>query len=223
MIPNMRNKKRFYHLLLLTLSFTFSLLEYDKYFFERSEQGLVEKLQSLILLFCITIILLNYKVLAKKINKRIINIKLLILSFVLYEEVSFTTANQFVFLSKINDQSLLNIHNLYFFKNYFELSNQFISISISYFNIVLFTIILIYGFGSYISFFKPIKFLLLSSDFSYISAILFINYLITIILRSFGYLDDQLILHIEFYELILYLTTLFDSIIKLNEVKRNLK
>tara|TARA_B100000902_G_C27198181_1_gene857581 strand:- start:124 stop:813 length:690 start_codon:yes stop_codon:yes gene_type:complete len=192
------------------------------------EYSFLEFFQVFILIIGL-IINLNYrKLILKFTRKSEYFLKVFIFFFIIYEELSFLTYNKFPFLDQFNHQSEINLHNLHIFRVQI-LENIYIPLLNYEFTLilpVLFMVIafFVFGYGSRLPFFSKYPFLFLEHKFSHLSFVYFINIVITsLMVNKFNILninDGGALFHSEYIELFIYIIILFDSIFKINKMKK---
>ena len=192
----------------------------------RNEFAFVEGLQLFLLLTCL-FLNFKYRALNKKFIKNwILSTKILIIIFIIYEEVSFLTTNSFDFLSSINKQSELNLHNS---RILVSTLIKFTPIGQDQIHLELYTpiitiILLFVGFGSYIPYLKKLRFLFLEKKYSIYTLIFPLNLIFSYFLRSLNIIQGnniRLINETELIELLLYIVLLFDVFKKITLIKIN--
>ena len=206
-----------YNLFLVSLLIFFIIIN-SKFDYLRGEWGLLETTQLVFLTLGVVLNLKYKKSLSKIYGFQIVNLKILLFSFLIYEEISSITINMFDFLGSINNQSELNIHNANI------LTKPLISFDIlnnDTINIIPLTILtlfplLIIGFGSHIKFLERFKYFFLENRFSIYVLIYPLNLLISYLLRPFISLQNGFIMDQEFIELFIYILLFLDNNIKVN-------
>ena len=188
------------------------------------ENSIIEISQVFIL---ISTLIINFKskiVFLKNNNKFAYYLRNLFLIFILYEELSFFSANTFRYLTNYNLQSEINLHNAKFLVN--TIFNNFSLFGFSLFNngitlnkLVYIVLCFIFGYGSFFAFFKRIKLIFLDKRFSIYSFIYFLNHIVSFFVRKFlVYFDFEnsqyIFLNYELVELFIYSIILLDSIYK---------
>ena len=138
------------------------------------EIGLVEFIQISFILYNIYLHLKNRKILSKISKPLFLNIKLFILIFIFYEEISFLSFEKFNFLYKINAQQEFNLHNSNFLRNGILIDNinfpfTDYSFTIYYYGFMMLLISIFIGFASYIHFLKGFRILYLERKYSFYS------------------------------------------------------
>ena len=176
-------------------------------FITNGETGVIEIIQTILLLLNLFYLLKYFNKLKLKINSKFLLIKISLLLILIYEEHSFLTSGLVDFSGEYNIQNELNIHNLKIFTTaIFENLPLFNSISVGPI-LVSFLLVLI-GFGSYLPFSKNIKSLFLDKKFSLFAQIYSLNLFMTRILFM---PDNVFLINTELIELFLYLIFLLDT------------
>ena len=221
----LRKKKSNIHFFLSLLLVIFSFLTYlnntlnFKYFY--GELGIVEITQGIILFL---IILITLKLKSKIINfsnKLFYYTRLSLFSLLFYEEISFLSTNIFTFLIYFNKQSELNLHNSNLLINSILIKMSFLGLSpieINLYLVGIVTILIVFGFGNYLPFFKGNIHLFLDKKLSLYSLIYPLNIVISYALKNL-YGLDKLILDIELVELFMYIIFFIDISIKTKLIK----
>ena len=179
------------------------------------ELNLIELFQVLLIFISIFLLIKQNILIKKEFNKLSFYTKLAFFIILLYEELSFLTYKQFNFLSRINDQSELNLHNLKimtsnsFFENLPYLGKFTVINELSIRLLIYIFISLLIGFGSYFKFLNKFSFFFLTRKFSLFSLAFLINYYGSIFLIKLGLIDFPLMKN-EFLELFFYSLFLVD-------------
>lgn len=213
------------HNLFLVSLIIFFLIINSKFEYLRGEWRLLETIQLLFLTFGLIVNLIYKKSLSKTYGFHVVNLKILLFSFLIYEEISSITINMFDFLGSINNQSELNIHNANILMKpliSFDLLNKD-TINIIPLTILMLGSLLIIGFGSYIKFIERFKYLFLEKRFSIYVLIYPLNLLISYLLRPFISLQNGFLMDQEFIEFFIYLLLFWDNNIKVNISKFSYK
>ena len=155
-----------------------------------------------------------------------------LLTFIIYEELSFLTENKFEFFNAINHQSELSFHNLNILRipiveniSLPSFNYEFtIPIAFVFFSISLFFM----GYGSQFKFLKKYQFLFLDKKLSLFSFVYFLNTIISSkVFNSFEFLkiksglelqSSEFFIHSEYIELFIYIVFILDTIIKINKL-----
>lgn len=184
-----------------------------------SEFGFIENIQVVLLIYAIYLNIRKSKVMLTLGNRPSLFLRVFTLIFLLYEEISFLTANKFKTMESINFQYELNFHQLKFLDNNvfenlrFPILNYDFSITISVF---MYTLILLFiGFGGYLKFFSKFKLLFLEKRYSIYSLLFIANITIGSILSNLGYLRYSFLLEPELVETFIYLIFILDTHSKL--------
>ena len=182
-----------------------------KYFdFLNNEIGVIEIIQNIFLLLNLYFLIKNFNKL-----KLISNLKIFLLSILIFEELSFITRDTISFTQTYNIQNELNLHNSDFFT--IEIfSNLPVLGSVSLMPLLVPCILLLFGFGSYLPISSNLKILFLDKKYSLYSQIYLVNLIFTRIL-FLPY--DVFVITPELVELFLYLVFLLDTKYKCSQVK----
>ena len=182
------------------------------------EYSLLEFLQIFLISSCIFLHLKYRTLLIRKGNILTLLLRLLIFTFLIYEELSFLTEGTNNFFNTINHQSEINFHNLKFIiiDPLFEISIKSLNYSAlitGYF--LLGTIFLfILGYGSYLPFLRNFRFLFLERQYAIYSWIFIINVSLSSILKKI--INPSLtFINSEFCELFIYLIFFIDTLHKI--------
>lgn len=217
-----------HHISLISLlTFFVIITPLDSSFY--GESSLVEILQITFLLSNITINLRLRKLFINYYNSFSYYLKLLLILFILYEEVSFITRGMNEFFNIHNYQSEINLHNSNFlqiniFKDiYVPVLNQ--SFNINLWLLINTFFILLLGFVSFFPYLKKIRFFSVEKKYSpYFLLYFFTIDKVRLILLNFqeSYLqiiNGRDLIDGELYELFIYLILLIDTINKSNIIK----
>ena len=142
--------------------------------------------------------------------------------FLLIEEISFITAEFFPFTSNYNSQNELNIHNFKLLGEPIGGGGNFFGfqIDISLYTVIIFFMIMLIAYGSYIFNKEWAKILFLDQKLSSSFLIFPANLIITFFLQHFGILgSDKMLLHMELTESYHYFIIFIDSILKIKASK----
>ena len=178
-------------------------------------------IQHLLLISLILLIVVNRKYLIFYFNKISYNLKLLIFTFLLYEELSFISADKLNFARVFNNQKELNIHNSHLL-NIYLFENIPIIGKIGLITLLTSIILFIIGFGSRFNFLNKYKFLFLENKYSYFSFVYFFNLSLTSVFNYFSiveYYGVRFLYNLEYIELFIYILFLFDTLDKINLAK----
>ena len=181
------------------------------------ETGLVELLQVFFISLSLITIVINKKIFSSFYKGYLINLKIIFLFILLYEENSFLTAYKFDFAKKLNNQSEINFHNSYFFNSY-SFNIPFFSEDVYLSTLIKISAVLFICFGSRFQIFRKLRLFLFEKKFSFFGYIYLLNFLISPITRYFDIplanksqsqiFDDELI------ELLFYILLFLDSFSK---------
>lgn len=188
----------------------------ESFFNEEREFQLVEIIQN-ILLICSLVLLLQFrKQFLKVSNLFTYLLRQLFILFILYEELSFLTFNS---NNLTNTQKEFNLHNSNLFRH--ELFSFTIPLTKfiftpSFIDLLVLLMLFIFGYGSYFSCLKKIKYLFLEKQFAIYSFLFSFNFLFFKIMR---YLNITYFLHIsqiqgEVLELFIYFLFFIDTLKK---------
>ncbi len=143
-LPSMKFKHNFFLILLLVIIYSLIIPVYKGNLkILSSEIGIIEILQGLILLICLFLNLKLRSKIKKKLNQFFINIRIFIITFLFYEEISFIFNRLFRFENPNNWQSEFNLHNSKFLLNtlydniYIPFTNFKFSIPLDFFFIAI--------------------------------------------------------------------------------------
>ncbi len=197
------------------------------FFFSVSEFSLFAIGEVLILIITIGIIFFNRKYFIKYYNKFSYYLKILLFSFLTFEELSFLTEDKFNFLSSFNNQNELNLHNsnflnIYIF-DYFPILGKvgLITFLISF-------MLFIIGYGSFFKKFNKLNFIFLERKNSLYSNLYFLNlalsnamvyFSLTVYYGTLMQVNPGYILNLELVEFFLYSLFLIDTLDKVKLVK----
>ena len=179
------------------------------------ESNIFEFIQITILSACIYFHLQSRKDFLRVSNIINFRLRLLMLIFIFYEEISYLTSGGNRFINSINQQSEINIHNLHIlFKPIIKIvlgsENVF---SINSYTLLVIIFLFIFGFGSYAFRSKANHFLFLEKKYSFYSFIYILNLIISSFLRRFNE-HSITFLHSEAVEMFIYILILIDIITK---------
>ncbi len=202
---------------LISLLIAFILFNGNLPEFFKGENGLLEIIQVFLIIINIYLILNNKKILGRLFNRWIINLKIFLLIFLLYEELSILTKNTFDFLEEYSIQAELNFHNARLINESLGsitiLNNDSIYIlPLTFITLVITTIV---GFGNFFDRLKKFSFLFFEKKFAIYSLTFTGNYILSYLLRPILTLHRGFILNHEFVELFLYLILTLDNIEKI--------
>ena len=201
---------------------------FKKYIFSIGDGSLFGTIESLILIFLLGINFFNRKCLIAKYNKYSYYMKMIFLSVLTYEEISFLTTNKFEFLGNFNNQNELNFHNSNLFNQ--TLFNQIPLIGdLGLSTISLTFLYLLIGYGSYFKSLNKFKIIFLERKNSFYSNLYLLNLGLSKILINLSFSDFYRFIfnnnftylyNFEFIEFTTYLVFLIDSIDKINSAKK---
>lgn len=190
-------------------------------FIENRESTIFEILQAFLIMIAIIVHLKTRKFYLLLSNNLIFILKFLFLSILFYEEISFLTYGNKSFLTDINSQSEINLHNLSFLGDtIFKINLPFINYSASietYFFVgAIFLFIL--GYGSYFTFLNKFKLLFLERKYSIYTFLFTIDYVLSSLISKI--INPSLtFIHFEFVELFIYFIFLLDVFDKFKIMK----
>lgn len=190
-----------------------------------SEINILEISQALILLFTVKETLSFRKLIIKKYNFLAFFLRLSMLIFLFYEEISFVTKGVFPFTENYNSVNQLNIHNSLVGRELI-LNNIQIPFTNYQFNISLYVLTLLFatlfvGFGGFVKLFKGIRFFFIDRKYCLFFLIYFFNIFIRSILFRLNIIDTETFIHNELLEIYLYIVLLIDTIYKKNKLTKS--
>tara|TARA_A100001035_G_C27738224_1_gene480193 strand:+ start:53 stop:727 length:675 start_codon:yes stop_codon:yes gene_type:complete len=196
----------------------------------RGEASLIEVSQAAILFLSLIINLRYWKLFLKYNNKLVYALRIFMFFFIFYEEVSFFTKGFSNFFNQVNIKSEINLHNSWFlstnniFLNDINLPLINYSFNITYNFIFYFVGILLLGFGSYLSFLKPMRILFLQKKYSFFSLVYIISVLINSIVNRAQILSySYSLIGPEYLEIFIYILLLIDTREKIKSMRANSK
>ena len=218
-------KKKIFSFIIIFISLIFLSNILPQIFFgDKREFQLLEITQNSILIY---ILFLNFqfrKQLLKVSNLFTFLIRQSFILFILYEELSFITYSS----NNLNNHNgEFNLHNSHLFSLElfsFTIPNTNLTTSFSLELFIFLLVILILGYGSYISCFKKIRYFFLEKKYAIYTSIYFANVIYTIILFDFNpypikvYPINEELLELFFYSLICIDTLQKRKIISKNKV-----
>lgn len=206
--------------LILALLFTFLDRYYNLNFLLNPEIGIIEITQVIIIILNISLYIKRRYLFKKFFSKWIINCKIIIFSFLLWEEISFVTQNKAEFFKVFNWQGELNIHNSIIGYKYL-ISGVPILGNITLYTFLILSVLLITAYGNFVFKNKNLELIFLGKKFKHY--ILIYPFILTIstLLRSFGWITwdtnvGHYVIQSEFIELYLYFLFYFDGLEKFN-------
>ena len=191
-----------------------------------SEINILEISQALILLFTIVETFSFRKTIIDKFNFLSFLLRIIMLIFLFYEEISFVTKGLFTFTENYNSVNQLNIHNSLVGRE-LVLNNIQIPFTSYEFNISLYVLTLLIatlliGFGSFIKILKGIEFFFIDRKYSLFFLIYIFNIVLRSILFKLNIIDTDSFIHNELIEFYLYSVLLVDTLYKKRKLlKRN--
>ena len=214
-----KNKQPQFNLLIVPLLFILFILSNtipEELLLSGGEYSIIEFLQASIILSCFLFQLKFRKILFRGYSKFSYFVRLFLLFFIFYEEISFVTWSRSDLFRIISNQDEMNLHNAEFLSTpLLNLSIPLFDVTFSmtgYFIIISLSLIFI-GYGSFIPFIKRYKFLLFEKQYGFYTTIVLPCLFYTYVLRQVYEPQYQLI-DIELCELFLYLLILIDTIFK---------
>ena len=182
-------------------------------------EGTIENIQALVLASIILITFLKRNIIRNSFGKKVLIFRFIFFGFILFEEMSFISRNLCQVCDSFNTQGEINIHNMPFFVNTVLTKLPLID-ELYLFTVIMFLIILILSWGSYIPLIKRVKGIFLERSYSLNGSCFIIERVVSQILASLPYisfLDNDMpwLIHPEFLELHLYIVLLFDIVEKI--------
>ena len=196
-----------------------------KYFlYPYSELNMLEISQASLLCFAIYETIKIRKLFLKKFNFLSFFLRVSLLIFLLYEEISFLTMGKFEF-TKYNSVNQLNIHNSLVGRQLildnFQIPIINYQFSLSYYVFFLIIGTLFIGFGGYLKLLKKIKPFFLEKKYS----LFFLVYTANILFRSIAYrlnlTQSDTLLNNELVEFYLYFVLLIDTLFKKSRLQKS--
>ena len=185
------------------------------------EFSAIEIIQNILLVLTIAIIFKYMKILLKKYSKIMVNLRITLLMFILYEEISYVSRyfyDKFSF-NLNNMENEINLHNHQIFSHIlFEDIPFFGEIGI---RPIIFSLFFFFiGYGSYFSkgITKDFKFFFLEKKYSHYSNIFLLNLILSGIFRYFNLinLETDYLLHFELEEMFFYFILFVDTLHKIH-------
>tara|TARA_Y100000589_G_C27061741_1_gene591598 strand:+ start:183 stop:893 length:711 start_codon:yes stop_codon:yes gene_type:complete len=192
---------------------------------ESYENTFHELIQVLILTSSLLILIIYRSTFFRFSNKSTYYIKIIIFSFLIYEETSYITKGLSPFFNTNNDQNEINFHNLNILNNpilnniYIPFTDIHFNISYSFFFIGISSLIL--GFGGFIKKLNKLNLIFLESKFSLYFLISFAKLIPELISREFFSYDIE-VLSWEEIEFFIYIIFFVDTIFKLKKFQNKL-
>ena len=203
----------------------FSLI---RFLFSTGEISLFGIAEISILIITIGIILFNRKSLINYYSRFSYYLKVVLFSFLTFEELSFLTEGKLNFLSSFNNQNELNLHNSYFLNiyifDYFPLLGK-----VGLITILISLSLFIIGYGSFIRKLKRLNFIFLEKQNSFYSNLYFLNLILSNAMVYFSLtnyygsllqVNPGYILNLEVVEFFIYSLFLIDTIDKVKLAKK---
>ena len=197
------------------------------FFFSTGEISVFGIVEVSILIITIGIIFFNRKSLIKYYNRFSYYLKILLFSFLTFEELSFLTENKFNFLSSFNNQNELNLHNSNFLNIYiFDYFPIFGKVGLITFLISL--ALFVIGYGAYVKKLNSFNLIFLQRQNSFYSNLYFLNLTLSNALIYFSLTDfygtifqvnPGYIFNLETVEFFIYSLFLLDTIDKVKLAK----
>ena len=192
-------------------------------FYNYGEIALIEIIQSLTLFTSIFVHLSCKKYFLQLSNIYVFITRLFLLLFLFYEEVSFLTRYFIKIPQIINLQEEINIHNLSFFNQVLfripvPFTNHMASISLLFLSIYIFSVLI--GCGLFLPYLKRFRYLFWEKQYAIFSFVIFVNFLLSSIIREIFSFYEHSIIHIEYIELFIYVVFLLDVIQKRKIMKK---
>ena len=233
-MPNFITEKILLRYLPILVLFFFSIsspfVNSEKYDFLLGEDSIIETSQVFILIFTLFINIMSKSIFLENNNRVAYYLRNFILVFVIYEEISFLSANTFRYFANYNLQAEFNLHNSKFLVN--TVFNDFSIFGLNLFdngitfNKLLYIVFLfIFGYGSFFSFFQRMKLVFLDKKFSIYSFIFLLNHTVSFLVRKILVKFDienskYIFLNYELVELYVYIIIMLDSLYKKKYYKR---
>ena len=200
---------------------SFGVFKYSLYPY--SELNILEVGQAALLCFSIYETIKIRKLFLRKYNLLSFFFRVILLIFLLYEEISFLTMGKFEF-TKYNSVNQLNIHNSLVGRQLildnFQIPIFNYQFSLSYYVFFLIIGTLFIGFGGFLKILKKIKPLFLEKKYSFF----FLVYIANIILRSIALrlnlIQSDTLLNNELIEFYLYFVFLIDTLFKKRSLQK---
>ena len=201
-----------------------SLGVFKYYLYQYSELNMLEISQASLLCFTIYETIKIRKLFLKKFNFLSFFLRVSLLIFLLYEEISFLTMGKFEF-TKYNSVNQLNIHNSLVGRQLildnFQIPIINYQFSLSYYVFFLIIGTLFIGFGGYLKLLKKIKPFFLEKKYS----LFFLVYTANILFRSIAYrlnlTQSDTLLNNELVEFYLYFVLLIDTLFKKSRLQKS--
>ena len=187
-----------------------------------NEYTILEIFQEIILLYSIFITLKIRKKFIRYSNILSFSLRLGLLLFLFFEEISFLTMGRFDFTNTYNLSNQLNIHNAKIGNelliNNFQIPFINHSFNLSWYASVLIISTFIIGYGNYFKIFKSINLFFLEKKYSVFFLIFTFNIISRAILFKLNIINEDYFIDFEIVELYLYFVLLVDTILKRNKV-----
>jgi hypothetical protein len=189
--------------------------------FLSGEMGVIEILQGVVLLVSLFLNLKLRSRIKRKINTFFMNLRVFLIAFLFYEEISFILNKLFKFRNPYNWQSEFNIHNSKFLLKsvveniYLPFLDFKFSIPLDFFLIA--SCLIFIGFGSFIFNSKAVNILFLEKKYAFYSLLFPINFAINSLLLRSKLVDLRIYSSFELIELFIYLIFLLDVYTKIRK------
>ena len=201
-----------------------------RFFFSTGEISLFGIAEISILIITIGIIFINRKSFINYYSRFSYYLKIILFSFLTFEELSFLTEDKFNFLSSLNNQNELNFHNSHFFNIYiFDYFPMLGKVGLITFLITL--TLFIIGYGSFFKKLNKLSLIFLERQNSFYSNLYFLNLTLSNAMVYFSLTDyygslfqvnPGYIFNLELVEFFIYSLFLIDTIDKLKLVKNKI-
>ena len=194
------------------------LLNRDVWF---SEIGIIEISAALILALCIVVTVLT-AIKSVRREKEAYCLRILLFSFLLYEELSFMSANAFEFTKKYNSQYELNIHNSQFLKEPVFGGADFFGFTPTWVSFITLASCLFIAYGGCIFRSQRLQPIFCVKQLRAFFLIFVMNFVLLSSLKVLGIIEDSgMFFDSESQETFLYLVMLLDSNAKLLSIRKN--
>ncbi len=208
-------------------------LKNGDYFFENtffsiivkgySEINLIEISQAIILFYTVYETLSVRKKVTQQYNLLSLILRISLLVFLFYEEISFVTEGLLDFTSDFTMNNQLNIHNAFLgsaviIKD-FQIPFTSYSFSLNLYTFVLIISTLFVGYGGHLPILKSFSFFFLDKKYSFFFLIYFLNFIIGSLLSRLNVLYSDSLIYPELLESFIYTVLLVDTLYKKRKLK----
>ena len=170
----------------------------------KSEINIIEISQAVILFYTVYVTIAIRKKIIKEYNLISLILRIGLLVFLFYEEISFFTEGLLDFTSDFTMNNQLNIHNAYwggyFIINDFQIPFTSFSFSLNLYSLILIISTLLIGYGSYISILKTFNFFFLDKKYSFFFLIYLLNFVVGFFLSRLNVLYSDSLIYPELLE-----------------------